>query len=254
MRVVRRHRHGRGGRIGIGRLTGIQHQRGHAGLGQQAAQRRSTYKLPITFQNLVFEFQIAVLAPDAMPIEMHQVVRLARGLRLPQHVRQPLECGRTQHGEPHGVTAAQAFQHAAGDRAERHIPASARTADRQQHADRPSGAWQQLGPRDGVVRSPHKGARPQRQRHIRLRIAQQFPRQRGGILYGGLDLYARAAQLVSGVVPDLGVSERLGEQIRTDLRHAPLDARGDGWRWFHRILQEIFQVPANVFLVLRGEL
>ena len=125
----RRHHYGRGGRIGIGRLAGVQHQRGDACLGQQVAQRRPTYKLPITFQNPVFEFQIAVLAPDAVPIEMHQVIRLARGLRLAKHVRQTFEYWRTQHREPHRVASAQAFQHAAGDRAERHIVAPARTAD-----------------------------------------------------------------------------------------------------------------------------
>jgi hypothetical protein len=204
-------------------LAGVQHQRGDACLGQQVAERRPTYKLPITFQNPVFEFQIAVLAPYAMPIEVHQVIRPARGLRLAQHVRQPLESGRTQHGEPHGVASAQAFQHATGDGAERHVLAPARTADHQQHPDRSASTLRQLGPLHRAVRGPHEGARPQRQGHIRIRIAQQFPGQRGGILHGGLNLDARAAQIVPDLVPHRRVPEHLSEKLDADLRHAPLN-------------------------------
>jgi len=46
----------------------------------------------------------------------------------------------------------------------------------------------------------------------------------------------------------------LNLQIHADLRHAPPDARRDGRRRVYGILQEIFQVTADVFLILRGEL
>jgi hypothetical protein len=48
-------------------------------------------------------------------------------------------------------------------------------------------------------------------------------------------------------------SQHLAKQLDANLRHALLNSRRDGRRRVHGILEEVFQVPTKVFLILRTE-
>jgi len=64
----------------------------------------------------------------------------------------------------------------------------------------------------------------------------------------------RFGQIVARFAPDRSAGENRAKQLGPDLIHAGLDARGDLGRGVERILQVVFQVPAQVFLILRFQL
>ena len=101
-----------------------------------------------------------------------------------------------------------------------------------------------------------EGACPKRERSVRIRIPQQFPRNGGGLTNAGghLDACLREAALESGPQLD-GVArlEDVAEQLPADLSHSLFDAGGDRGGGLLRELEEVFEIPTQVGLVLVGQ-
>src|SRR5438105_1442415 len=98
---------------------------------------------------------------------------------------------------------------------------------------------------------------PQAQRRVGLRVTYQLPGDGCGFAHVCDDLDARVFEPVTQRRPQIArVVARLKdvfEKYRADLDQALLDARGDLWRRVERVLQEVFEIPAQVFVVLRRE-
>ena len=93
--------------------------------------------------------------------------------------------------------------------------------------------------------------------HAGFGVAQQFPGDGRGFGHAGDDFYAGVVEVgaqggpqVAGVVVGL---EDGAEQLVAHVGQPLFDAGGDGRGGVPGVLQEIFQIPAQVFAVLGGE-
>ena len=191
---------------------------------------------------------------------MDHVIGLACGLGGAQHLGQALKGGRAQHVQLKGFAGApaQSLDEAAGHRAEGHVVVLAGVADDQQDADGADPGLGELWALRGLGLGAHKSLGAQSQRRVGLGVADQLPGDGRGLLHSGDDFDAGLVQAGPQLGPQLTgvvVGVKHGpEKLCPDLGHALLDAGSDGGRRVEWVLQKVFQVPAQVFLVLRAEL
>jgi hypothetical protein len=236
------------GRFAVGGSTGIQNEQRYTGLVKQLAQLVCLNGLCISFELGVLE---EYLAAQAMTVEMDCVERLAFRLGLAQAFGELLEGGRPKHFQVERLArlAGQAANEVPCNGSERYAVAF-EPADREQDPNLPGSRIGRRTQRGLGVTADERG-HAQRQRPIRNRVAQKFPRHQG-VFDFGLDLDSRIAEAVAYGIPDFTSRKCQAEQFPPCFAHALFDSLRDLRRGLYRIDPVILQIPADIFGVLGG--
>ena len=192
-----------------------------------------------------------------MAVEVDYVVRLTLSVRLAKRLPELLEGGRTQDVEVVGLAVglAEPAEELARHGAERHIPVAPRPAEDQKDADLSFFLGRQAGSAGRVGLRAHERMGGESQGRVGRWLPQQLPGDRGRLGHARDDLDARLRQPLLDPAPDPpGVvirQEYRPKQLRPQLGHSPLDPPGDRRRRLLGVLEELFQIPAKIFFILR---
>ena len=110
----------------------------------------------------------------------------------------------------------------------------------------------------GLRVTADKGVGANGERAVGMSVPQQFPGERGGVLRLGDDFHADMLKAVADVIPyyesvEILRVKNMGEKRLADVPQPRFDLRRDFRRGIMRVFGVLFEIPANLFLFLRGQ-
>lgn len=269
-----------------GRLAGVQDKDGHAVVVEQLAERLAVHGTHFILAR-VLEEEIAVFARrgaakrevgeaaepgcerscgqvgiNTVPVKMDNVIGPARFLGVGERLLELLKRGRAKGRDSEAAAVlAEALPQAVGHGAELNVSGAAGAAGDVEETDPAIRRGRNGNERDvGIGLDADERPHSQGNGGVQLMIAHEFPGDGRGLGDAGGDFHPEIGQVVADGEPKcLGGAvggEDLGVKLLAAVFHQPLDLLDrNGFHGF-RVLEVVFEIPAEVplFLFAQGEL